>query len=270
MKFDMHTHTIYSDGLMSPKDLVDLGIKVGLNGLAITDHDEVEGIHEAIGRSKNYKDFYVIPGIEFGCNMNDEEVHILGYFIDYKDKDLLSLLKKLHESRFTRALRILEKLKGLDMGISMEDVLKHTDERNIGRPHIGRAMIEKNYVMDLEEAFDKYLNRGKLAYVERYQLEIDETISLISKIKGIPILAHPGLLEDRAIIDYCINKGIKGIEAYHSKHNDIDEKEFVKLAKANNLIITGGSDFHGDRGVLGDPYIDIDTIPEMKRRLLDV
>ncbi|TJX16239.1 PHP domain-containing protein [Tissierella creatinini] len=267
MKFDMHTHTIFSDGLLSPRELVDLGVNIGLNGIAITDHDEVGGIDEAINRSKFYSDFYIIPGIEFGCNMNDEEVHILGYFIDYNNIELMNILKKLHESRFTRAGKILERLRDLDIIISIEDVLKHTDKRNIGRPHIGRAMIEKGYVVELEQAFELYLDRGKPAYVERYQLEIGETIYLITKLSGISVLAHPGLLKDRSIIEYCIEKGIMGIEAYHSKHNKVDEEVFVQIGRENNLIITSGSDYHGDRDILGEPYVDLDKIPEMRRRL---
>lgn len=270
MIFDMHTHTTYSDGLTSPRDLVDLGVESGLNGIAITDHDEVAGIKEAINQSRKYPNFYVIPGIEFGCNMNNEEVHILGYFIEYENEELLSILKKLHESRFTRTHKILEKLKGLNIDISIDDVLKHSKEENLGRPHIGRAMIDKGYVADLEEAFDKYLNRGKPAYVDRYQLAIKETIDLISRLNGVSVLAHPGLLKDRSIIDYCIDKGIMGIEVYHYKHSLLEEEEFLRLAKTHNLIITGGSDFHGDRGVLGNPNIDIDHMPEIKRRLLDV
>lgn len=270
MIFDMHTHTTYSDGLINPRELVDLGVKSGLDGIALTDHDEVRGIKEAIEQSRKYPNFHIIPGIEFGCNMNNEEVHILGYFIDYENKDLLDILNKLHESRYTRAHLILLKLKKLGIDIHMEDILKHSDKENLGRPHIGRAMIDKGYVDNLEEAFEKYLDRGKPAYVERYQLTIEDTIELISRLNGISILAHPGLLNDREIIDYCIGKGIMGLEVYHSKHNRSNEEEYIKIAQAKNLIITGGSDFHGDRGVLGNPSVDIDYIPEIKRRLLDV
>ncbi len=270
MKFDMHTHTTCSDGLLSPRELVDLGVESGLDGLAITDHDEVAGIDEAINQSKIYSNFFIIPGIEFGCNKNDEEVHILGYFIDYKNKDLLDVLKKLHESRYTRADGIIKKLRKLEINITIEDVLKHTDESNIGRPHIGRAIVEKGYVENLEQAFDMYLDRGKPAYVERYQLDIEETILLIHNLGGISVLAHPGLIKDRTIIDYCINKGIMGIEAYYSKHNKFEEEEFLEIGNKNNLIITGGSDFHGDRGVLGVPSVNLDKVPVIKRRLLDV
>lgn len=270
MIFDMHTHTTYSDGLISPRNLVNLGVESGLSGIAITDHDEVAGIKEAIDQSRKYPNFYLIPGIEFGCNMNNEEVHILGYFIEYENQELLGILKKLHESRFTRAHRILERLRRLNIDISMEDVLKHSNEENLGRPHIGRAMIDKGYVVNLEQAFDKYLDRGKPAYVERYQLGIKATLDLISRLNGISVLAHPGLLKDRGIVDYCIENGLMGIEGYHYKHNSSDREEFLKIAKTHNLIITGGSDFHGDRGILGNPSVNIDYIPEIKRRLLDV
>lgn len=269
MIFDLHTHTIYSDGLLSPKDLIYLAINEGLDGIAITDHDTVYAIDEAMEECNRLSDFYVIPGIEFGCVYNDEEVHILGYFIDYRDNKLLHVLDKLRNSRIDRAKIILSKLDALNIKLTLDDVLKQSNMDNLGRPHIARAMIEKGYVNDVNEAFDLYLNRGKPAYADRFLLSIKETIEFIKELGGISVLAHPGLLKDIEIVNYCINQGIEGIEVYYSLHNKDQESYYIAIANRHNLLMTGGSDFHGDRGLIGNPSIDLDTIPEMKRRLMN-
>lgn len=268
VKLDLHVHTSCSDGLLSPEDLVDLAINRSLDGIAITDHDSVSGIGGAIYQASKYINFYVIPGIEFGCIYDDEEVHILGYLIDYKSKILRDVIGKLKSSRIDRTKKIIEKLENLNIYISIDDVKKHATKDNLGRPHIARAMIEKSYVNSIDEAFEKYLDRGKPAYVDRYQLTIDETIDLIHSIGGISVLAHPVLLKNKYIIDYCISKGIQGIECIHSKHSSEDEKFYRSLATKNNLIITGGSDFHGDKPLLGKYYISLQDIPIMKERVL--
>lgn len=270
MGFDLHTHTNFSDGILSPVELVDLSIKSGLEGIAITDHDTVLGIDDAIKQSKKYFDFIVIPGIEFGSVHNNEEVHILGYFIDYKNDLLLETIKKLHESRYERAIKMIKKLVNLNIDLSIEDVLKHSSKDNIGRPHIARAMIEKGYVKNVSEAFDIYLDRGKIAYVDRYQLSVEDTIKLIHFTGGIASLAHPGLLKDKLIIEYCIRNGIDAIEAKYTMHSDDEKELYINIARKNNLLITGGSDFHGDRGVLGDSFVDLKEINDLRGRLKNV
>lgn len=272
LKFDLHVHSNYSDGILSPKEIVDLAFIKNLNGIAITDHDTVSGLEEAIYYGKSYKNFHVIPGIEFGTIHNDEEVHILGYFIDYKNSKLINIIDELLNSRLNRTIKMINKLNELEVNITLEDIKKHTNNKNIGRPHIARAMIDKNYVKSIDEAFDKYLDRGRPAYVERFYLSIEETIKLIEDTNGISVLAHPGLLKDKKIIDYCISKGIRGIECIHSSHSYEEVEMFKGIAFENKLIITGGSDFHGDgkRDKLGEYVIDINTIPEMKWRLNNV
>lgn len=271
MIFDLHVHTNHSDGLFSPEKVVKLAIKQNLNGIAITDHDTITGIAPALAYANNLNNFRVIPGIEFSCVFNDEEVHILGYFINYKDPTLINITNELKKSRLTRGSKIVSKINELGFRLSIEEVKEFSGEKYIGRPHIARALIKKGYVADISEAFNKYLDRGKPAYVERYKITIDETISLIKNIGGIPILAHPGILKDKSIIDYCISLGIDGLECIHSKHNIDDTNFLINISKSNNLLITGGSDFHGDliKGelVLGKYFIDIDDIQEFKERI---
>lgn len=274
MKFDLHVHTFYSDGILSPSELIDLAIKQNLQGIAITDHDSILGIKEAISYSTKYDNFKVISGIEFGSIYEDEEVHILGYFIDYNNEELISTTEKLRHERINRAIRIMDNLNELGINITIDDVVKHSRDKYIGRPHIARALIDKGYVSSIEEAFEKYLDRGKPGYSERLHLSIEETINLIKKTGGIATLAHPGLIKNKSIVDHTINKGIQGIECVHSKHTANDTDYFIKLARKNNLIITGGSDYHGDlvdgELILGKFYIDLDEIPEMRGRINNV
>lgn len=269
IKLDLHVHSSCSDGLLSPEELVDFAVNHGLDGISVTDHDSVSGISEAICQGSKYSNFYVIPGIEFGCIYENEDVHILGYLIDYKNTLLNDVIRKLRFSRQDRATMIIKKLEDLDIYITIDDVKKHSKDDNIGRPHIARALIEKSYVNSIEEGFEKYLDRGKPAYIERFQLSIVETIDLIHSIGGISVLAHPVLLKNKHIIDYCIEQGIQGLECIHSKHSAEDEKIYKEIASQNNLIVTGGSDFHGDKPLLGKYYISLEDIPVMKARILN-
>lgn len=271
MIFDLHVHTNHSDGLFSPEKVIDLAIEQCLDGIAITDHDTITGIEAAIVHSNKYDGFRVIPGIEFSCIFNDEEVHILGYFIDYRDKDLIKITGELKNSRLTRGIKMVNRINELGLDLSLEEVKELSGEEYIGRPHIARALVKRGYVDDVTEAFTKYLDRGRAAYIERYKITLDETISLIKKIGGIPILAHPGILKDISIINHCISLGICGLECIHSKHTKDDTDYLINIARSNNLIVTGGSDFHGDliRGesLLGKYFVNIDTIPEFKERI---
>ena len=271
MIFDLHIHTTYSDGLLTPYQVVDLAIKKGVDGIAITDHDTILGIEPAVQYSKNMGNFYVIPGIEFGCVYKDEEVHILGYFIDYKSYDIINITEKLKKFRVLRGLEMIEKVNSLGMDLSVDEVKSLSKEDYIGRPHIARVLIKRGYINNIHEAFNKYLDRGKPAYVERYKLSIGETINLIHKVNGIAILAHPGVLKDRSIINYCIEMGIDGLEAIHSKHSNNEVQYLLDIGKKNGLIITGGSDCHGEsihgEYLLGKYYVNINHIPIMKGRI---
>lgn len=271
MRFDLHVHTNHSDGKLSPSEMIDIAVRKGLSGIAITDHDTTTGIDEAIYRSNIYNNFKVIPGIELSSVYNDEEVHILGYFIEYKNPNLIKITNKLKKARIDRGEKIINKLNTLGYEISMKDVILFSGEDYIGRPHIARALISKGYVYSIQEAFDKLLNRGKPAYVERYKISIEECISLIKDNQGLSILAHPGLLKDKSIIRHCISLGIDGIECIHSKHDKGDIKIFSQIVKDNNLIMTGGSDCHGDSTngplLLGKYSIDIIDIPKFKEMI---
>lgn len=247
MKYDLHVHTNFSDGKFTPTQVVDLALSRGLDGIAITDHDTVLAIAEAIEYSNKKEDFIIIPGIELGCVYKDEEVHILGYFIDYKSKLLLDTTNKLRKDRIIRGREIIEKLQILNIKITEDEVRLLCKDDFIGRVHIARVLVNKNYVKSISEAFDKYLNSDSPAYVSRKNLSIEDSIKLINDSGGIAVLAHPGIIKSKdEIIERCIEKGIQGIEYLHSKHSKQDTIYFKKVAKSNNLIITAGSDCHGE------------------------
>lgn len=271
MIIDLHLHTNCSDGSYTPSQVVDIAVKSRLDGIAITDHDSIEGIEAAINRSKLYDNFYIIPGIEFSCIHLDEEVHLLGYFFDYNSPKVIAFTRNLREARVARGIKIIEKLNNIGIDISLEDVMKYANENYIGRPHIGKALVDKNYVNTIDEAFAKYLDRGKPGYAERYRLQINEVIKLIHSENGFVSLAHPGLINNKEILNYCIDVGIDGIEVIHPKHSNRDVLELKSIAKKFNLIETGGSDWHGKMKtgdcVLGKYYINLNNIPEMKGRL---
>lgn len=265
---DMHTHSNASDGIYTPSELVDYAIKKGLSGISITDHDTVDGIKEAVQRAKQYKNFKLIPGIELSSEHNNEEVHILGYMLDYNMNSLKNILNNLKDQRNTRAIKIINKLKYLDYKITYEDVSKIAKKGVIGRPHIAQALVEKGYAKTKEEAFKNFLVKGALAYVPRQKLTPTDAIDIIKKAKGLVVIAHPGLLKSIDTLYFLIGLGIDGIEVYHSDHTIYQSSMYFKIAKENNLIITGGSDFHyppdknnyhGDLGSIKVPlkYVEI-------------
>ncbi len=266
--FDLHTHTKYSDGLLTPGELVRKASAIGLSGISITDHDSIDGIPEAIAESKMINDFEVVPGIELSCVEGDEEIHILGYFIDYQSTQLKNALIQIIDERWIRGEKILKKLELLGIKLPIEAIIEEARKSGfIGRATIARNLIDFGYVRSIPEAFYLYLDKDRPAYVERFELRVKEAIELIHSIGGISVLAHPGLLLKRETVTFCIEKGIMGIECFHTKHSKEDTEFFAKLCIMNDLLQTGGSDFHGDDEILGVVSIDLDHLPQFKERL---
>lgn len=246
MKADLHLHTTASDGRYSPEAVVRLAISVGFGIIAITDHDSIDGIEPALYEAKKHPDFTVIPGVEMSTDVPAGEVHILGYFIDYTNEGLKSRLKQLRDSRITRALSMIEKLKALGINVSWGRVKELAGEGSIGRPHIAQAMLERGYIRTFEEAFIKYIGRDGPAYAEREKFTPEEAVSFIKKMEGLAVLAHPDTIED---LDTMLNKlicaGTVGIEVYYDGYNATTTDKLLKLAYKHDLIPLGGSDYHG-------------------------
>lgn len=261
----MHVHTTASDGVLTPKEAIDLAIKRNIDGIAITDHDTVKGIEEGIIYAKGKESFILIPGIELSTEYSNEEIHILGYKIDYKSEELLDKLNILKKSRVKRAEGIVERLKDLGYSISYEEVVQISGDGVVGRPHIAMALVNKKAVQDIPEAFRKLLNKGCPAYIPRFKLSPSEAIDLIKRINGIPVLAHPGLISKPSFIQDLIKLGIEGIEVYHPDHSHSQETVYLKIANAYNLMVTGGTDFHyphddEDKGSIGSIKVPVSNI----------
>lgn len=267
MKADLHIHTTASDGLMSPDEVVRWSSLKRLAAIGITDHDTVKGISPAKDASSKYG-VEIVPGIELSTLFEDEEIHVLGYYIDYNAAWFLDILEKIQNSRYERAEKIVRKLNDLGIDITPEQVKIIAGDGAIGRPHIARAMIDKGYISNIKEAFKGYIGKGCPAYVERYKLSSEEAIDIIKRIGGISVLAHPGLIRNKANIGKIIDLGIEGIEVYHSKHDDDTIRNSLAIANSRKLLVTGGSDCHGmklnNEPILGNCSIDYKYVQMLK------
>jgi predicted metal-dependent phosphoesterase TrpH len=268
MPVDLHIHTKFSDGMLSPRDVVLGAKKAGLTAIAITDHDTVEGIDAAIEEGKKIG-IQVVPGIELTTDYKKEEVHILGYFIDHKDSDFLALLTLIRDDRVKRIYKTTEKLKALGVNIDPDEVIALADDKgSVGRPHIARMLIKKGFVRTMQEAFSRYLDHTGPAYVPHFKLDPFEAVEAIKKAKGIPVLAHPGISPNDGIIDELVPKGLKGIEVYYWRHSAAQVGHYLAIAKKHGLLVTGGSDFHGS--IMRDVQIGDATLPDEEFKKLEV
>ncbi|MDO5023054.1 MAG: PHP domain-containing protein [Eubacteriales bacterium] len=247
MKIDFHVHTNASDGLFSPAETVLRAKARGLDGLAITDHDTVSGLFEA-ERSAKQLDMVFIPGLELSCSESESTVHILAFGVDTNNKKLAAFLEKYREGKKNRLYDILSNLNKLNMPLTFKDIeIPSLD--NVNRVHVARAMVKKGYVEAPDEAFSKYLAKGKPAYVGYIKPTVSEGIEFINSINALPVLAHPGLIKLPKeklleLISTWKHKGLAGIEAFHPAHS-LSENEFWNIiAKKNNMLVSGGSDFH--------------------------
>jgi len=252
---------------MSPREVVRWAGVKRLKAVGITDHDTVNGIAPAIEASASYG-VEVVPGIELSTLYEKEEIHILGYYIDYKAEWFLAALKKIQNSRFERAERIVGKLQELGMEITLEQVKNIAEDGAIGRPHIARAMINKGYITNIKDAFREYIGKGGPAYVDRYKLECGEAIEMIKKLGGISVLAHPGLIKSKEYIGRILDLGIDGIEVYHSKHDEDTVRYALAIAQSRKLLVTGGSDCHGimlnNEPIIGNCSVDYKYVQMLK------
>lgn len=248
MKFDLHLHTTASDGKYTPAQLVEWCAKLGLKVIAITDHDSVDGVAPALEAARPYPDLRVIPGVELSTDVAHGEVHILGYFVDYRAESFTGRLERLRLSRVYRAQKMVAKLEALGMPLSWERVLQIAGAGSIGRPHIAEAMLERGYVPSVREAFVKYIGREGPAYVEREKMTPTEAVQFLRESNGLPVLAHPGELDER-LLNELVAAGLAGIEAYYNGYTPEIRQRLKVLAKRHKLATTGGSDFHGVEGL---------------------
>lgn len=249
MHIDLHTHSTFSDGTLSPSGLVARSAAAGILALAVTDHDTVDGIEEALAAGRRHN-IPVIPGIEVGCLYNGHSLHILGYSFDYCDSEFNRKLTRLQEGRVDRNRKIVGRLRELGLEITFDEP-ERLAAGQTGRPHIAAVLVEKGAVPDMERAFKHYLREGAAAYVERFAYQAGETIEMIHQAGGRAVLAHPGIIKASSaalatIVHDLSALGLDGLEVYHPGHGSPRRKKLIALAQKHNLLITGGSDFHND------------------------
>jgi predicted metal-dependent phosphoesterase TrpH len=258
-RIDLHLHTTHSDGSLSPGEVLHLAHKAGVTALAVTDHDIVSGIPEAIETGAELG-IEVIPGVEISSRVANSELHILGYFLQWQDPELNQRLATLRASRHRRNPQIIERLRALGLDVTYEEVRALAGTDSVGRPHIARILMDKKYVTSAKDAFDRYLADGRPAYVARELPKPEEAIAWIKAAGGVAVLAHPtwakvsgeGL---NALVTTLKAEGLGGIEVHYSTHTKRQTREYLDLAKRLNLLITGGSDFHG----ITKPDIEVGT-----------
>lgn len=265
---DLHVHTNASDSTFTVEEVLNKAKDSGLCAVGITDHDTVDSVGEAlkIGEQLGLE---IIPGVELSSEENNIEIHIIGYLINWKDNDFVAKLKILREARLKRAEKILQKLDELGLKLKLENVLKLTKSyTSVGRLHIARAMREAGLVPDTAFAFRNYIGQHCPAYVRKYFLSPEEAIEIIKAIGGVPVLAHPAVLNNDELVSKLIYSGLAGIEVYHSEHGSSDVERYRGLATKNNLLITGGSDCHGlgkSKVLIGTILIPYSFVEELKR-----
>ena len=251
-KIDLHTHTTASDGIYTPAELIGLAVKNNVKALAITDHDTLDGLIEAVECAENY-DISLIPGIEFSVDHSEGSFHLLGLYLDYQNKNLLNEISKLNKMRESRACRIIKDLNNNGINISIKEVELESKYGVIGRPHIARALVKNGYADNINDIFKNYLVNGKPGFIRKERISLDHAITLINDAGGVPVIAHPISLNFsdydnfENMLGKFIDKGVMGLEVYSTMHELQDVKEFKRIAEKYNLIITGGSDFHGDK-----------------------
>jgi 3',5'-nucleoside bisphosphate phosphatase len=250
--YDMHTHTTASDGTTEVEDNVAIAVALGLDGLAITDHDTVAAWER--GFTAAGSDLDIVPGAEMSAELDGFSVHVLGYWFDPDHPELAVELERLRTERDRRAEETVERLVALGIAITIERVREIAAGAPIGRPHIASAVVEAGAAVDVREVFDRWLHDGGPAYVPKYAVDPASCVRLVVEAGGAAVLAHPGLYggpETPAIgartVEAMVAAGLAGIEADHPDHDDAQRDTYRDLARVLGLVVTGGSDFHGDR-----------------------
>ncbi|MGI8644134.1 MAG: PHP domain-containing protein [Thermomicrobiales bacterium] len=266
---DLHTHTICSDGTLTPTQLIELASATGLQMVGITDHDSVAGIAEA-STAADAHGISLVPGVELSSSVEGQELHLLGYFVDVTNAGFFAQLNELAGRRETRAYQMVQRLNDRGITVGFDQVKALAGSGSIGRPHVARALIDEGIVSSVSEAFDRFLSKGKSGYVPRARFEPEDAIQLVLKAGGVPVLAHPLTTGDPERVARRLQPlGLRGFEVYYSEYNAQTQRELRDIAHELGLIPTGGSDFHGPNfrpgRDLGRPVVPIETVSLLRQ-----
>lgn len=274
---DLHTHTVNSDGTYTVEELVQKAVEKGLKVLAITDHDTVDGLIDD-KKIKEYEKKYgieIIKGIEMSCNLDGKDVHILGYFLNLEDKEFLKQLERIAEIRNERNEKIIKKLAEINLPVTMEELKEIVQGNVISKAHFAEVMLKKGYVNCKSDAFKNYLGKSGVAFVEKRDYKPVDAVDILRKNGAFISLAHPKLITENVetiekLIADLVKHGLRGLEVNYYSFSKKDKEIYRKIAEKYNLIITGGSDFHGGNRVevsLGDAGLNISEYENLKKSL---
>ena len=266
---DLHTHTTASDGTYAPRELVAEAASRGVRVLAITDHDSTEGLAEAFEEAGRRRPLEVLPGIEINCDVEGAEIHVLGYLMDWQAGWFQDFCREQRRERRARVHRMVERLAALGMPLEADEVFAIVKEGSAGRPHVAQAMVARGYVKTVREAFDKYLGSGKPGHVPRKKVTPEDAVRIIRKAGGVPVFAHPGLADRDELIPGLIAAGLMGIECYYTEHSAAQRASYLQICKDQDLVATGGSDFHGPKvraATLGSPAVPMAAVDALRTK----
>lgn len=266
---DLHIHTVFSDGLFTPEEVVERAKGFGLTAIAITDHDSVDGVERAKVMGKELR-VEVVPGVEMSCNINGTDVHILGYYFDYQNEVVQQFFARVRQSRLERAEKMVNRLAELGVRVSLARVKELAGAGAVGRPHLAQAMVEARVVTSISEAFVRYIGYDGPAYFPKMRLTPLEVTRFIQENRGVAVVAHPGTYGNDDLLYTVLTAGIDGIEVWHPEHNQRMVKHYLEMAEKNRLLVTGGSDCHGGfkfgKVYLGDVRLPYRYLAALKHR----
>ncbi len=273
---DLHLHTLASDGRLSPTELVNLVASKGVKVAAISDHDTTEGIEEAMRAAQAHSGLEIIPAIELSTDIPGDEIHMLGYFLQYEDEEFQAILRRFRKGRLERGRQMVEKLASLGKPVDWDRVQEIAGDGSVGRPHIALAMVERGYFEEPKEAFYEYLGRNGLAYAERQKMTPEEGVEMLARVGGPAVLAHPANLEDLDTkVAQLKEAGLVGMEVHYSMYTQETIQRLLAVAQRHDLIPCGGSDYHGlgntgelEPGLLGPPVDSVERLAEVSRNLV--
>lgn len=267
MRYDLHMHSTASDGAFSPAQLVKMAVEVGVNGIALTDHDTVEGLDET-RRLAEAEGLEFINGIELSIQEGDQDVHMLGYFIQPLP-ELREILSEISEMRRQRAESMVAKLETIGKPIDMEAVLRFAGEGEVGRPHVASAMVEAGHVGSNQAAFDLYIGNDGPAYEPKSLMDAERGMNLLWQFGAVPVMAHPSLVDYKKVLPRFLDLGLAGLEVDHPSQSLWQRAELRALAGELGLVATGGSDFHAPghtAKILGSCGVNAETLEALKAR----
>lgn len=265
---DLHLHTFFSDGTYSPEELVAQAERQELQGLALTDHDTVEGCVPT-AKACQAAGIEFIAGTELTAEQDGHEIHILGYSIDLQNPKFLNEIGKFQAVRQNRIREMVMRLNQINVPLQAEEVFALANCRAPGRPHVARALVQAGLVGSLDEAFERFLKKNRPAWVPKFKMSASDATQLIHQSGGVAVMAHPGLNRSDEVIPVMVEGGLDGIECFHTKHSTATAEHYLQIAKRFHLLVTGGSDCHGlskGRPLIGSVRLPYEHVERLKAK----